>query len=142
MINERATALVAFFESFALGSVADMGRYYAKSAYFKDPFNEVRDLVGIQHVFLRMYETTLAPRFTISEVFYADEAVMLRWDFDFRIKSWRPAVPRRIRGVSHIRFGPDGLVTYHRDYWDAAEELYEQLPVIGSVMRLFKKLAR
>jgi steroid delta-isomerase len=27
----------------------------------------------------------------------------------------------------------------HRDYWDAAGELYEQLPVIGSLMRWLKR---
>jgi hypothetical protein len=31
-------------------------------------------------------------------------------------------------------------VIFHRDYWDAAEELYEKLPVIGFVMKQLKKL--
>ena len=26
-------------------------------------------------------------------------------------------------------------VNYHRDYWDAAEELYMKLPVLGMLMR-------
>jgi hypothetical protein len=29
----------------------------------------------------------------------------------------------------------------HRDYWDAAEELYEKLPVVGSLMRWLKRQA-
>jgi hypothetical protein len=32
-------------------------------------------------------------------------------------------------------------VAVHRDYWDAAEELYEKLPVVGSLMRWLKKRA-
>jgi steroid Delta-isomerase len=32
-------------------------------------------------------------------------------------------------------------VVFHRDYWDAAEELYEKLPVIGALMRWLKKRA-
>ena len=27
----------------------------------------------------------------------------------------------------------------HRDYWDAAEELYEKLPVLGALMRLLRR---
>jgi hypothetical protein len=46
-----------------------------------------------------------------------------------------------IRGASHIRFAADGRACYHRDYWDVAEELYEKLPLIGSVMRGLKKMA-
>ena len=59
----------------------------------------------------------------------------------FNIKSWWPQVAQRIRGVSHIRFDAAGKVNCHRDYWDAAEELYGKLRLMGSVVRLFKKLA-
>jgi steroid delta-isomerase len=38
-----------------------------------------------------------------------------------------------------VRFGSDGRVLYHRDYWDAAGELYENLPVIGGLMRWLKQ---
>ena len=27
----------------------------------------------------------------------------------------------------------------HRDYWDAAEELYEKLPILGGLMRWLKR---
>jgi len=33
------------------------------------------------------------------------------------------------------------LVSLHRDYWDAAEELYEQIPVLGGFMRWLKRRA-
>ena len=140
-MKEQALALVNFFESLTRDSAREMGRYYADNAWFKDPFNEVQGLPEIERIFLHMYDTTLDPRFTVTGVFYADDGVMLKWDFDFRIKSWRPQVAQRIRGVSHIRFDAAGKVNYHRDYWDAAEELYEKLPVMGSVLRLFRKLA-
>jgi hypothetical protein len=32
-----------------------------------------------------------------------------------------------------------GRITLHRDYWDAAEELYEKLPLIGGLMRWLKR---
>jgi steroid delta-isomerase len=47
-----------------------------------------------------------------------------------------------IRGASHLRFDADGKVVWHRDYWDAAEELYAKLPGIGWLMRtLGRRLA-
>ena len=33
-------------------------------------------------------------------------------------------------------------ITLHRDYWDAAEELYEKLPLLGTLMRWLKRRAR
>jgi steroid delta-isomerase len=44
-----------------------------------------------------------------------------------------------IRGASHLRFDADGKVAWHRDYWDAAEELYARLPGIGWLMRALRR---
>jgi hypothetical protein len=47
-----------------------------------------------------------------------------------------------IHGSSHVRFDANGRVIYHRDYWDAANELYAKLPIIGTLMKfLAKKMA-
>ena len=65
----------------------------------------------------------------------------LTWEFRFRFRSYRPAQPQVILGASHLVFSTKGLVTLHRDYWDAAEELYEKLPVLGGAMRWLKRRA-
>jgi hypothetical protein len=64
---------------------------------------------------------------------------MLVWEFRFWVKLWGKRQAQVIHGVSHLRFDASGKVCYHRDYWDAAEELYEKLPLIGSVVRFFHK---
>jgi hypothetical protein len=60
---------------------------------------------------------------------------MLGWEFHLRLRG-APAV---IRGVSHLRFDGAGRVVDHRDYWDAAEELYARLPVLGTLMRWLRE---
>ena len=47
-----------------------------------------------------------------------------------------------INGGSLLRISSDGLVNYHRDYWDAAEELYEKIPVLGWFLRRIKNMAK
>jgi len=88
-------------------------------------------------MFVRLDE----PKFTIIETIEQPHGALLIWDFTFRIKTLKPQLGRRIHGTSHIRFAADGRVQYHRDYWDAAGELYEQLPIVGSLMRYLKKRA-
>ena len=34
-----------------------------------------------------------------------------------------------------------GRILLHRDYWDAAEELYEKIPLVGALMRWLKTRA-
>jgi hypothetical protein len=38
-------------------------------------------------------------------------------------------------------FSDESLLTLHRDYWDAAEERYEKLPLVGGLMHRLKKRA-
>jgi hypothetical protein len=45
-------------------------------------------------------------------------------------------------GATHLVFDADGKVAVHRDYWDAAEELYEKLPLLGGLMRWLKRRAQ
>ena len=58
-----------------------------------------------------------------------------------RMKRLDTVTLQTIRGATHLRFAADGRVNLHRDYWDAAEELYEKLPVLGGVMRFLKQRA-
>lgn len=127
--------LVDFWEHLDPGSVAALETVYAQDAYFRDPFNEVRGVAELTRVFGHMFETLDAPTFTIRETLIEGSTAVLVWDFDFRVKRWKPGVTHRIHGASHVRFAPDGRVACHRDYWDAAGELYAKLPLVGPLMR-------
>ena len=134
---ERARA---YFESITPESAQRIDTIYATDAYFKDPFNEVHGVAAIRRIFEHMFVQVEAPRFVVREVVAQGSDAFLTWDFLFRIRrlSSREQV---IRGASHLKFDREGRIRYHRDYWDAAEELYEKLPILGGLMRLLKKRA-
>lgn len=143
MPNHQASlsALVSFFETLTADNVTQVRALYADDAFFKDPFNEVRRLDDIERIFVHMFRQVDAPRFVITATVLQGEQAFLTWDFRFRMRHWK-ATELCIRGATHLRFAPDGRVTLHRDYWDAAEELYEKLPVLGGLMRWLKRAAR
>ena len=133
--------LIRFFETINTGNVSQLAQVYSEDVFFKDPFNEVRGLPEVVRIFSHMFKQVDSPRFVVtSHVLQGDQA-FLTWDFLFRMKRFSSA-EQCIRGATHLRFGPDGKANFHRDYWDAAEELYEKLPLLGSVMRGLKRLAR
>lgn len=131
-------ALIDFFHGLAQESVARFPEFYSADAYFKDPFNEVRGVAAIQRIFTHMFEQVSEPRFIVTEKVVDDGAAMLVWTFNFR--SARRGETQVIRGVSHLKFDAAGKVSYHRDYWDAAEELYMKLPVLGMLMRGLRRV--
>ena len=139
MDQASVVRIVDYFQSLTPDSVADIGKFYTEDIYFRDPFNEVRGIAPVLHIFSDMFVRLHDPRFTVVETILEDRGAVLIWDFNFRIKTLNPNLPRRIHGLSHLRFAGDGRVSYHRDYWDVAGELYEQLPLVGSLMRWLKR---
>jgi hypothetical protein len=131
--------VVAFYEHLAPADLARLGQIYAADAYFRDPFNEVRGLPAIRRIFAGMFEDLDACRFRILETVVADEGALLTWDMTFRFRRFRRDVVQTIHGATHLRFDGAGRVAYHRDYWDAADELYAKLPLIGPLMRWLKR---
>lgn len=136
--QQAVTRLVDFFEHLTPASVQHMGDVYAPNVYFKDPFNEVYTLAAMQSIFNHMYQKVNLPCFEITEQLIDGQQCFLTWNFHFYFKQYKPAQKQTLRGSSHIKFTNEGLVDFHRDYWDAAEELYEKLPVLGSVLRWIK----
>jgi ketosteroid isomerase-like protein len=138
--DPRIARLTRFFETLTPESVARIGMVYADDARFKDPFNDVRGIAQIQRVFDHMFEQVNEPRFIVTRAMCDGDDAFLTWEFVFRLK--RPAgQTETIRGATHIQFARDGRVAVHRDYWDAAEELYEKLPLLGGLMRFIKRRA-
>jgi ketosteroid isomerase-like protein len=140
--TEQAVArVIALFEHLSPADLPNLGQYYAPHADFKDPFNEVRGLPEIQRIFAHMFEALHEPRFVITARVVQGQQCFLTWEFLFRFKGFQQNTPQTVRGATHLLLNGQGLITLHRDYWDAAEEMYEKFPLVGSLMRWLKKRA-
>ena len=135
------TAVVPLFEQLSPAHVAQLDRYYAADSRFKDPFNEVQGVPAIRSIFTHMFATLRAPRFIVTGRVVQGHQAFLTWEFRFYFQRWNKQTEQCVLGASHLEFNSDGLVVLHRDYWDAAEELYEKLPVVGSLMRWLRRQA-
>jgi steroid delta-isomerase len=132
-------ALVRFYDDLKSEDLARFTEFYTADAYFKDPFNEVRGVDAVQRIFAHMFGQVSEPRFHVTDQWQSENGAVLLWDFTFRMKRG-PTSLQIIHGATHLRFAPDGRVNSHRDYWDAAEELYEKLPLIGVLMRFLRRV--
>lgn len=144
-VNAKAQAgverLVHFYEHLTLQQLNDIHACYAPQARFKDPFNDVQGVAAIRQVFTHMFTTVDAPRFVVTERLVQEQSAFLAWEFHFSMRRWRKGIPQCIRGGTFLRLDAEGMVLEHRDYWDAAQELYEKLPVLGGLMRMLRRAA-
>jgi len=141
--EQRRNEIIGLFETLQPADLARLSDWYTPDARFKDPFKEVQGVTQIQAIFEHMYVVLENPRFVITTRIAQDNQCFVVWDFLFRFKTMQPGVDQCVRGGSHLAFqqGEDGVwrIELHRDYWDAAEEMYEKFPLVGSLMRWLKK---
>lgn len=130
-----------FFETLTPQSLSQIEALYTAEARFKDPFNEIRGHAAIRRVFEHMFASLQAPHFVVTRRLVDGAQVFLVWEFRFRFQRFDTATEQVIHGGSHLQLAEDGRIADHRDYWDAAEELYEKLPGVGVLMRWLKRKA-
>lgn len=139
MKQQPVERIVSLFESFTPADVARLGEYYTEDARFKDPFNDVCGLPAVQRVYSHMFESLIGPRFRVTQCMAQRDECWVVWEFHFEFRSIHRRRAQVVRGASHLLLATDGRIQSHRDYWDAAEEIYSKLPGIGLLMRWLQR---
>jgi hypothetical protein len=134
----RLEKIIAWYSTLSPSTLAEIHDLYAALATFKDPFNEVTGVPAIQQIFVHMFATTENPRFIVIDSLEQGQQAFLSWQFLFGLNGKNYTV----NGGTHLRLNDQGQIIDHRDYWDAAEELWQKLPLIGAPVRWLRKKFR
>lgn len=135
--DPRTARVATCFETLRPDSLDALLELYAEDARFKDPFNDVRGRRAIRAIFAHMFATLSEPRFAITDALTQDDQAFLTWRFSFGRSG--SSTRLTIHGATQLRYDAQGRVSLHRDYWDAAEELYAHLPLLGPLMRWLRR---
>lgn len=130
----------ALFNKLDKGNLDKLADLYSEDIRFQDPLGTVNGLDELTHYFAGAYANVVDCRFEFGEAVVQGETAALPWVMHLRHKRIRKGREVQVQGISHLRIR-DGRVYYHRDYFDAGEMLYENLPVIGGVIRWIKDQA-
>jgi steroid delta-isomerase len=99
---------------------------------FLDPFNELQGRSAIRALLAHTQQQVKQPRFVVLDRAQSEDRVYLKWEMTGTIKllgRWR------VTGMSELAFAADGRLLLHQDYWDAADQFYARLPLIGWLLR-------
>lgn len=136
--NNAADAYIRFYETLSPATLPQLETVVTADIRFKDPFNDVRGIAAYRTVLAKMFDSVPDVRFKVLRHGPVNDVYVLRWTCDGTIKAMGKQ-PWHVDGMSELRFGADGKVSEHIDYWDAAQQFYERLPVIGGVLRFIRR---
>ncbi|MCH8550605.1 MAG: nuclear transport factor 2 family protein [Natronospirillum sp.] len=111
---------------------------YTEDAEFIDPFHHMQGLPTLEAYFTRLYRNVRKIEFSYGDAVSEGSHIFMAWSMTVehpRLKNGRPV---QVEGTTHF-ITRDGLVCLHRDYFDAGEMLYENLPLIGRLVNAIKQ---
>lgn len=127
---------IELFENLSPEEIEKCDDYVNPNIRFKDPFNDIRGIVLFKKMMLKTLQDVQQPKFHILDQACSEKRHYVRWDFDGRVKGLGLL---SFSGMSELTYDGQNRVVEHIDHWDASEQLYEKLPVLGWPITCLKK---
>ena len=126
------------FNELRADNVEILDKFYADSILFEDPVGRIEGLSSMKAYYKEMYKSVVSIRFEFKPFSEKDGRYFFPWVMFLKTPKLNSGKEFSVVGGSEIHF-KDGLVFFHRDYFDMGEFLYERLPVLGSLIKTIRK---
>lgn len=137
--NEVIMAFQSLYHALGPGQVEQsaLASVYRDDVHFEDPFHQIDGLSALQDYFESLYENVLSIRFEFHQHWLNLGDAMQTWTMHLEHPRLKGGKTVSVEGCSLLRF--DDRIFYHRDYFDGGQLLYENVPILGSVIRTLKQ---
>jgi hypothetical protein len=116
-----------------------LAEIYNEKIHFIDPAHEIHGLERLSSYFAGLYREVQSIGFRFNHPVKVDNEAYLQWLMSLQHRKLQGGRTIFVPGASYLRFADNGKVDHHRDYFDLGAMLYEQLPLLGTVIRTLKR---
>ena len=114
---------------------------YADDIVFTDPITTHQGIQSVKRYFARLTSQAQSCKFDIDNTIACnnnDDDIDYVVTWTMTLKMPQRSSPITLDGITQLRICND-RISYHRDYYDLGEMVYEHLPVLGWFTRKVKK---
>jgi len=112
---------------------------YSDHVHFEDSLHKLDGIDDLINYFEGQYKNLSSCSFTVLEAHQQLENAWLVWEMRFSHPKLNGGSQICVPGASHLRL--NDKITYHRDYVDMGQVLYEHIPLLGRAIRWIKRSA-
>ena len=132
--NQLSLSLVDAYQSLGEGDSSKDAALYAEDIYFEDPTQGIQGksalMSHIDSTFLNIENFSFKSHKTLA----GDTDVFISWTQIFTHKRLAGGKTIRVEGSTYLKTR-NGRIYYQRDYFDLGAVVYENLPIIGAVIK-------
>lgn len=109
---------------------------YSPEITFIDPAHRLHGLANVETYFANLYENAQSVSFDIASVEHGENKAWVRWTMIFQHPRLNANKPVHVHGCTYLTY--DKFITQHQDYFDLGAMIYENIPLLGKVIRWLK----
>lgn len=123
------------FAELTPGKPMPLAEVYAQSVVFQDPFHRLEGREALAAYFARMNANIVRATFEFNKPLLGEGRGFLPWTMRLRPKHFNKEIV--VEGATDLMFGAQ--VTHQRDYFDGGAMVYENIPLLGALVRGIKQ---
>ena len=131
---------VNVYQTLSTDNLDLLSKIYHRDVIFIDPIHELKGFDNLFEYFQNLYQNLSTCDFVITNIIAEKDQAAIYWTMSYQHPKLNKGKLITVIGHSHIK-GYEDKVIYHRDYLDLGSMLYEQLPVLGKLIKLIKNKA-
>ncbi len=113
-----------------------LGQLYDTDVVFIDPLHRIEGLNNLERYFHGLYRNVSSIQFHYQTQWDNNGEAMLRWEMEFRHPKLRKNKAIVVPGVTFLRYRE--RVTWHQDYFDSTQMIFDHLPLLGPTLGWLK----
>ena len=139
MSNPQITRFIESINSLNSNNVSEvLHDTYTQQINFIDPVKNIIGLENLKEYFSHLYKKVDHCHFELNNCLFSNKQYSLEWIMHLQHKKLSKDKTISLNGASFIQFSED-KIHYHRDYYDLGALVYEQLPLLGAVVKKVRK---
>ena len=135
--TDLADALKLAYCSLASGNTSELGPLYSDDVYFEDPSHGIQGKAALIERFHQLYSKVDSCNFKFHQTLDTGGEIFLAWTMILRQRGQSGEVIR-VEGASFLKVR-NNRIYYHRDYFDLGAFVYENVPMLGSIIKRIKQ---
>ncbi|MDT0595771.1 nuclear transport factor 2 family protein [Glaciecola petra] len=129
----------SFYTDLASMQISELSHIYSDDVLFIDPIAEHRGINAVEKYFDKLLHNAKHCRFDIhTKENTEDDKFIVTWTMEFTSSRMKNGNPIRVDGLSHLQVA-DNKITFHRDYYDLGQMIYENVPILGRIVKKIKR---
>lgn len=137
-MDAQKAQIINTFNALNKDNMEILDGFYHPEVVFEDPLGRIEGLPALKAYYKGLYKNVQAIRFDFTGHLSEGDTHVAVWTMHMVAPGLNRGREVVLDGNSVLRFGEEGLVAYHRDYFDVGAMVYEHVPVVGFLVRQVK----